>query len=96
MAIFVYGCFWHQHEGCRLAKRKLARNKRRDHPALEQLSALGWHTLVLWECELADVYRLKVILQRLYGVVAALAAFWRWAVGIVYLRFAAGGGPIVS
>jgi DNA mismatch endonuclease (patch repair protein) len=60
-AIFVHGCFWHSHEGCRLAKApksrtsywlpKLARNKARDLEVLEQLEGQGWDSLVIWECE---------------------------------------------
>jgi DNA mismatch endonuclease (patch repair protein) len=62
--IFVHGCFWHQHPGCRKAtvprKRvhywgpKLQRNVARDARVLADLAALGWETLVLWECELLD------------------------------------------
>jgi DNA mismatch endonuclease (patch repair protein) len=68
-AIFVHGCFWHQHGGCRLSKRpsarpeywlpKLERNRKRDQEALEALASLGWEVLVVWECELADECRLK-------------------------------------
>ena len=63
-AIFVHGCFWHQHEDCRRAttpktnvafwKDKLARNKARDLAATKQLRAAGWKTLVIWECELRE------------------------------------------
>jgi DNA mismatch endonuclease (patch repair protein) len=59
--VLVHGCFWHQHEGCRLARQpksrldywlpKLARNKARDRTAQEDLQALGWQVLVIWECE---------------------------------------------
>jgi DNA mismatch endonuclease (patch repair protein) len=62
--IFVHGCFWHQHRGCRKGtiprKRvrywapKLERNVARDARALADLQALGWESLVLWECELLD------------------------------------------
>jgi DNA mismatch endonuclease (patch repair protein) len=62
-AIFVHGCFWHQHTGCRLSKRpsarpeywlpKLQRNTERDKQALKALASLGWTTLVVWECELS-------------------------------------------
>jgi DNA mismatch endonuclease, patch repair protein len=57
----VHGCFWHQHEGCRLARQpksrldywlpKLARNAARDRAAAERLAALGWKALTIWECE---------------------------------------------
>jgi DNA mismatch endonuclease, patch repair protein len=62
--IFVHGCFWHQHPGCRKATvprmhvhywgPKLERNVARDARALADLHTLGWETLVLWECELLD------------------------------------------
>jgi len=60
----VHGCFWHQHEGCRLKRQpktrldywlpKLARNIERDAETSAQLSQLGWDTLVIWECETRD------------------------------------------
>ncbi|WP_371331999.1 very short patch repair endonuclease [Bosea sp. BIWAKO-01] len=62
--IFVHGCFWHQHAGCRSATRprtrtsywhpKLDGNVARDARALVDLKMLGWNALVLWECELRD------------------------------------------
>lgn len=61
-AIFVHGCFWHQHRGCKLARipksnrsywePKLARNKARDAENKRSLRRLGWGYLVLWECQL--------------------------------------------
>ena len=61
-AIFVHGCFWHAHQGCRLAKipatrrdfweRKLMGNAMRDRRAIEELIASGWRVLVVWECAL--------------------------------------------
>lgn len=60
-AIFVNGCFWHQHQGCRLARPpktrldywlpKLERTARRDIASASALSAIGWEVLVVWECE---------------------------------------------
>ncbi|MEA2760712.1 MAG: mismatch endonuclease, patch repair protein [Methylobacteriaceae bacterium] len=62
--IFVHGCFWHQHAGCRHANvpqsrpecwvPKLARNVERDRTSQIALKAAGWRILVLWECELRD------------------------------------------
>lgn len=60
-AIFVHGCFWHGH-GCPVGSRlpksntefwseKRNRNQTRDSAQMEQLYALGWEVLVLWECE---------------------------------------------
>jgi DNA mismatch endonuclease (patch repair protein) len=63
-AIFVHGCFWHQHPApdCRAAHTprsntdywgpKLARNVERDAAAITALEQNGWTTLTLWECEL--------------------------------------------
>lgn len=59
--IFVHGCFWHQHEGCRLAYKpktrvafwhtKLEANRARDTRNQHDLRAAGWDVLVIWECE---------------------------------------------
>lgn len=61
-AIFVNGCFWHGHEGCAEFRpprtrvewwtEKLSRNKARDVRVREQLRAMGWNTMVVWECQL--------------------------------------------
>ncbi|NUN13522.1 MAG: very short patch repair endonuclease [Myxococcales bacterium] len=61
LCVFVHGCFWHQHPGCRRATfpasnvdfwtAKLARTTERDAETLSKLAALGWNVLVLWECE---------------------------------------------
>lgn len=63
-AIFVHGCFWHGHtcsEGARRPKSnagywspKIDRNQARDEAHLAALAALGWSTLVIWECQLRD------------------------------------------
>lgn len=63
-AIFVHGCFWHQHPGCRRAalpstrtrwwRQKLQRNVERDRRAVSCLRAAGWRVHVLWECEIRD------------------------------------------
>ena len=60
--VFVNGCFWHMHEGCRYFKwpesnaefwiNKLTGNKRRDAANFQTLEALGWKVIVVWECEL--------------------------------------------
>ncbi|MGH9615522.1 MAG: very short patch repair endonuclease [Acidobacteriaceae bacterium] len=66
--IFVHGCFWHRHE-CRasLTPRsntlywlpKLERNKSRDAEHLKKLRKEGWKCLVLWECKLENIERLR-------------------------------------
>ena len=70
--VFVHGCFWHRHEGCKLARmpkskvdfweKKLEANRQRDLRDQEALSRLGWDILVLWECELKDRDRLLATL----------------------------------
>ena len=60
--IFINGCFWHGHEGCRYFvmpksnttfwEKKIERNKQRDVEKRIQLRRLGWHTIVIWGCEL--------------------------------------------
>lgn len=62
--IFVHGCFWHRHEGCKLARlpksrvdfwqTKLELNRQRDLRNQGALSKLGWGVLVVWECEVRD------------------------------------------
>ncbi len=60
IAVFVHGCFWHMHEGCKNAKlpstrpefwrEKLGRNVERDRENVDALLELGWRVLVVWEC----------------------------------------------
>ena len=60
--IFLHGCFWHSHEGCKHAvipktnteywTAKIASNRERDKVNLQKLDALGWNVLTVWECEL--------------------------------------------
>ena len=60
--IFVHGCFWHRHKGCKYAtlpkaraewwKTKLEGNAERDVRQQKELWKLGWEVIVIWECEL--------------------------------------------
>ena len=60
--VFVNGCFWHMHEGCKYFvwpkdnaefwRRKLLTNKERDKRNIELLERLGWTVITIWECEL--------------------------------------------
>lgn len=60
--IFVNGCFWHGHEGCKYYvlpktntefwKEKIEKNKERDLKDRVQLRSMGWHVILLWECQL--------------------------------------------
>jgi len=61
-AVFVHGCFWHRHEGCRYAttpasnsafwQEKFTSNVRRDAKVKQQLEEFGWRVLVIWACQL--------------------------------------------
>ena len=74
--IFVNGCFWHGHEGCRYFviprsnqefwTRKFTRNKERDKKVQHQLAAMGWHCITIWECELKPVLREQTLLSLAY------------------------------
>ncbi len=65
--IFVHGCFWHGHEGCRYFilpktktewwETKINGNKERDQRNLEALRASGWRVIVVYECELKPKVR---------------------------------------
>ncbi|RBP04039.1 T/G mismatch-specific endonuclease [Roseiarcus fermentans] len=74
LAIFVHGCFWHGHDcarGARMPKTnadywraKIARNRARDERTLALLAAMGWRTLVVYECELKSLDSLTMKLKR--------------------------------
>lgn len=73
VVVFVHGCFWHCHEGCRNFRipktrsawwaAKLARNKARDAEVRAALEAAGWEVMVIWECEAFDPDRLGAIVE---------------------------------
>ena len=79
-AIFVNGCFWHKHEGCKsfvwpqnnaeFWRKKIESNAERDAHNYEELAQLGWKVLIIWECELKKNLAedtLKRIVQNLQG-----------------------------
>ena len=69
--IFVNGCFWHGHEGCRYFvlpksnvdfwKAKIERNRQRDLNARIRLRDMGWHVIQLWECQLKPKVRQRTL-----------------------------------
>lgn len=75
IAIFVNGCFWHQHQECSASKRpvsnsaywikKLDGNVQRDLKNMLLLHNLGWEPFVVWECELRNLDKLKARLSTL-------------------------------
>jgi DNA mismatch endonuclease (patch repair protein) len=58
--VFVHGCFWHRHKGCRFAttpatrpefwSEKFHSNQERDVRNIKQLRSIDWHACVIWEC----------------------------------------------
>ncbi|MCL4743785.1 MAG: DNA mismatch endonuclease Vsr [Burkholderiaceae bacterium] len=75
--IFVHGCFWHRHPGCKYAympksrvefwATKFAQNVARDARAHAQLAGSGWRCLVVWECETQDDNLLTIRLSSFLG-----------------------------
>jgi DNA mismatch endonuclease, patch repair protein len=73
-AIFVHGCFWHRHPGCKKAttpstrkafwKAKFEANVERDKRKVAELRDRGWTVITVWECEVTPV-RLARLLSRL-------------------------------
>src|SRR5690554_215437 len=73
VCVFVNGCFWHQHKGCRRAKRpatrvefweeKLDKNIARDENNYKELRSLGWRVFIIWECELSNQEYLQEIID---------------------------------
>lgn len=75
VAIFVHGCFWHQHPNCPRSSlpqtrrdfwtKKLSGNVQRDAQAIRWLRSNGWHVAVIWECETKDAEGLE---RKLAGI----------------------------
>lgn len=74
--VFVHGCFWHLHDGCKYAvmpksnvdywKKKLYKNKERDEYNIKDLEKMGWKVIIAWECELKKDKR-EHTLENLYN-----------------------------
>lgn len=83
VCIFVNGCFWHGHVGCRYYSipktnrefwvAKVNRNRERDRVVLERLKNAGWHCITIWECELRKEKRDET-LERLERTLRMLAS----------------------
>jgi len=73
--IFVHGCYWHQHPGCRLAYsdrnysekwlKKFSDNRTRDLKVTEQLLVQGWRVAVIWECATREAEALEYTIEKL-------------------------------
>ena len=65
--IFLHGCFWHRHEGCKYAYTpktntdfwvdKITSNKERDKINLQKLTVMGWNVIIVWEYEIRHEYK---------------------------------------
>jgi DNA mismatch endonuclease (patch repair protein) len=74
LALFVHGCFWHQHKGCKRNFTpksnqlywipKLARNVERFSEVRKSLAKAGWRSKVIWECQTKDRIRLIKLITR--------------------------------
>ena len=79
LALFVHGCFWHRHPGCKRTttpksredfwQDKFRRNIERDQEAVERLETLGWRVEVIWECETKNREDLS---KRINGIFSAI------------------------
>ena len=77
--VFVHGCFWHRHAGCKIAStpksnmsfwlEKFEKNIARDARVAAQLEAKGWKVLVVWECELASKEKSQATGKRLQTLI---------------------------
>ena len=89
LAIFVHGCFWHRHEGCRRTttpkarsdfwNAKFAANVERDRLKADALEKRGWKVVTIWECESGQA---GILISRLEPfVIAASGAYNQPKVG---------------
>ena len=81
-AIFINGCFWHGHEGCKYFiwpqnnaefwHDKISTNKARDVKKHQELRSLGWNVEIFLECQLKPAYRENTLLQQEKNLMARL------------------------
>lgn len=79
--IFVNGCFWHGHAGCKYASRpksnrdfwekKIITNQRRDELHTLQLEATSWNVMTVWECEIRRKDGLEPLVDRIIACLNA-------------------------
>ena len=72
--VFVHGCFWHRHRGCRRSTtpahrrawwlKKLEGNAARDKANRRALAQIGWRVIVVWQCHLANLAMVTAKLRR--------------------------------
>ena len=75
LCLFVHGCFWHRHPGCKYAYTpksrldfwlpKLAKNVERDINAQRALEVSGWRVSIIWECQTKNTDTLRTEIQKM-------------------------------
>ena len=85
--VFVHGCFWHRHSGCKIAAMpkshrkfwaaKFARNVANDRKCRRQLRRRGWRVATIWECQLKQPERVLAKINRLLRPRPAAGSFPR-------------------
>jgi DNA mismatch endonuclease (patch repair protein) len=71
--IFVHGCFWHRHKGCKYAYtpksrvafwgKKFRGNVERNKVVKRELKKLGWNVIVVWECQINNACKIKRLVK---------------------------------
>ena len=80
--ILVHGCFWHRHSRCKYAynpksrvefwQKKFSENIERDKFVKKELRKMGWKVIIVWECEIRNMEKLKnVLLKKLLSALAS-------------------------
>ena len=80
VAVFVNGCYWHRHKGCKYAtmpksnvdfwEKKLYGNRERDERNQKELESMGWNVITVWECQLNKDKR-EQTLEELYSKITS-------------------------
>ncbi len=78
-AVFVHGCFWHGHKGCKASrlpetrkefwKKKISNNIKRDDKNIKKLKDMGWKVIIVWQCRIknknSQQRRLELLLKEI-------------------------------
>ncbi|WP_455176951.1 very short patch repair endonuclease [Azospirillum melinis] len=77
IALFIHGCFWHRHEGCKKSttpksnhdfwQKKFNQNIQRDKRCENEVKELGWRVEVIWECEAKNRDNLLMRLENIFN-----------------------------
>ena len=84
--IFIHGCFWHGHKGCKYYTipktntafwtAKISRNQERDQKVWRDLESMGWSVVIVWECQLKKA-NLQETIDRVESEIRAGGKRWR-------------------